>query len=106
MKTYLDTIWAFNVFTDSSFVPPLVYAMLGTSRDVAVGTVAVVSLLLASMLSDEVSPTTNPELYMQLALTATFLAGVFQATLGIFRLELIIYTSMRRQLSLIFDLSA
>ncbi|GLJ36251.1 hypothetical protein SUGI_0727770 [Cryptomeria japonica] len=74
----------------SSFVPPLVYAMLGTSKDIAVGTVAVVSLLLASMLGDEVSPTANPELYLQLALTATFFAGVFQASLGIFRLGFII----------------
>ncbi|XP_057839869.2 sulfate transporter 3.1 [Cryptomeria japonica] len=74
----------------SSFVPPLIYAMLGTSKDMAVGTVAVVSLLLTSMLTDEVSPITNPALYMQLALTATFFAGVFQASLGIFRLGFII----------------
>ncbi|KAH9290443.1 hypothetical protein KI387_034560 [Taxus chinensis] len=74
----------------SSFVPPLVYAMLGTSKDIAVGTVAVVSLLLASVLTDEVSPIHNPELYIQLALTATFFAGVFQAGLGIFRLGFVI----------------
>ncbi|KAK1592505.1 hypothetical protein Q3G72_025938 [Acer saccharum] len=37
----------------SSFVPPLIYAMLGTSRDLAVGTVAVASLLIASMLGKE-----------------------------------------------------
>lgn len=74
----------------SSFVPPLIYAILGTSKDMAVGTVAVVSLLLASILTDEVSPTHNPELYMQLALSATFFAGVFQACLGIFRLGFII----------------
>jgi len=57
----------------SSFVPPLIYAMLGSSKDLAVGTIAVVSLLLASLISDEVSPTENPELYIALALTATFL---------------------------------
>ena len=28
-------------FVDSSFVPPLVYALMGSSRDLAVGTVAV-----------------------------------------------------------------
>ncbi|XP_031278166.1 sulfate transporter 3.1-like, partial [Pistacia vera] len=66
----------------SSFVPPLVYAMMGSSRDLAVGTVAVASLLIASMLGREVSPTENPKLYVQLALTATFFAGVFQAALG------------------------
>eukprot|EP01018_Ginkgo_biloba_P022538 Gb_14914 [translate_table: standard] len=37
----------------SSFVPPLVYAMLGSSKDLAVGTVAVISLLMTSMLADE-----------------------------------------------------
>ncbi|CAK9160668.1 unnamed protein product [Ilex paraguariensis] len=69
----------------SSFVPPLVYAMLGSSRDLAVGTVAVASLLIASMLGKEVNPNENPKLYVQLALTATFFAGVFQAGLGFLR---------------------
>jgi sulfate transporter 3 len=71
--------------TDSSFVPPLVYALMGSSKDLAVGTVAVASLLISSMLSREVSPTENPALYLHLALTATFFAGVFQASLGLLR---------------------
>lgn len=74
----------------SSFVPPLIYAILGSSRDLAVGTIAVASLLLTSLLSHEVSPINNPELYVRLAMTATFFAGVFQASLGIFRLGFII----------------
>lgn len=74
----------------SSFVPPLVYAMLGSSKDLAVGTVAVVSLLLTSLFSSEVSPVENPVLYLHLAFTATFLAGIFQTALGIFRLGFII----------------
>ncbi|CAK9160669.1 unnamed protein product [Ilex paraguariensis] len=74
----------------SSFVPPLVYAMLGSSRDLAVGTVAVASLLIASMLGKEVNPNENPKLYVQLALTATFFAGVFQAGLGFLRLGFIV----------------
>ncbi|POO02105.1 SLC26A/SulP transporter [Trema orientale] len=74
----------------SSFVPPLVYAMLGSSRDLAVGTVAVGSLLLASMLGKEVSPTENPKLYVQLAITATFFAGVFQTALGLLRLGFVV----------------
>jgi len=74
----------------SNFVPPLIYAMLGSSKDVAVGTTAVISLLLASVISDEVSPTEKPELYIGLAMTAAFFAGVFQAALGIFRLGFII----------------
>lgn len=70
---------------DSSFVPPLVYAMLGSSRDLAVGTVAVASLLISSLLGKEVNPNENPKLYLQLAFTATFFAGLFQASLGFLR---------------------
>lgn len=66
-------------------MPPLVYAMLGSSRDLGIGTVAVASLLIASMLGKEVNPNENPELYVGLALTATFFAGVFQAALGFLR---------------------
>ncbi|XP_020595223.1 sulfate transporter 3.1-like [Phalaenopsis equestris] len=69
----------------SSFVPPLVYAMMGSSRDVAVGTVAVASLLMASMLGKSVSAKEEPTLYLHLALTATFFAGVLQAALGLLR---------------------
>ncbi|KAM5563669.1 sulfate transporter 3.1-like [Rosa sericea] len=74
----------------SSFIPPLVYAMMGSSRDLAVGTVAVASLLTASMLGAEVNATENPTLYLRLAFTATFFAGVFQALLGLFRLGFIV----------------
>ncbi|TQD99273.1 hypothetical protein C1H46_015062 [Malus baccata] len=66
----------------SSFVPPLIYAMMGSSRDMAVGTVAVASLLTASMLGAEVNAAENPTLYLHLAFTATFFAGVFQASLA------------------------
>lgn len=72
-------------YADSSFVPPLVYALMGSSRDLAVGTVAVASLLTASMLGDEVNATENPTLYLHLAFTATFFAGVFEASLGLLR---------------------
>ncbi|GAV87344.1 Sulfate_transp domain-containing protein/STAS domain-containing protein/Sulfate_tra_GLY domain-containing protein, partial [Cephalotus follicularis] len=74
----------------SSFVPPLVYAMMGSSRDLAVGTVAVASLLIASMLGKEVNAIENPKLYLHLAFTATFFAGVFQASLGLLRLGFIV----------------
>lgn len=66
-------------------MPPLVYAMLGSSKDLAIGTVAVPSLLMGSMLGKEVHPAQNPKLYVQLVFTATFFAGVFQASLGLLR---------------------
>ncbi|GAB4841639.1 Sulfate transporter 3.1, variant 2 [Ancistrocladus abbreviatus] len=74
----------------SSFVPPLVYAMMGSSRDLAIGTVAVGSLLMASMLNREVNAMENPRLYLHLALTATFFAGVLEAGLGFLRLGFIV----------------
>ncbi|KAL5055726.1 hypothetical protein RYX36_036408 [Vicia faba] len=74
----------------SSFVPPLIYAVLGSSRDLAVGPVSIASLVLGSMLRQEVSPSAEPLLFLQLALTSTFFAGLFQASLGILRLGFII----------------
>ncbi|XVE85416.1 hypothetical protein DITRI_Ditri17bG0089500 [Diplodiscus trichospermus] len=74
----------------SSFVPPLVYAVLGSSRDLAVGPVSIASLVLGSMLSLEISPTNDPVLFLQLAFTTTFFAGFFQACLGFLRLGFII----------------
>lgn len=63
---------------------------MGSSRDLAVGTIAVASLMTASMLGNEVNATQNPTLYLHLAFTATFFAGVFQASLGILRLGFIV----------------
>jgi high affinity sulfate transporter 1 len=74
----------------SSFVPPLIYAVLGSSKDIAIGPVAVVSLLLGTLLKKEVSPTKEPALYLQLALTTTFFAGLFQMGLGLFRLGFVV----------------
>ncbi|XP_050271557.1 probable sulfate transporter 3.3 [Quercus robur] len=74
----------------SSFVPPLVYAVLGSSRDLAVGPVSIASLILGSMLRQEVSPSNDPLLFLQLAFSSTFFAGLFQASLGLLRLGFII----------------
>lgn len=74
----------------SSFVPPLIYAFMGSSRDIAIGPVAVVSLLLGTLLQNEIDPTENPVEYRRLAFTATFFAGITQFTLGFFRLGFLI----------------
>ena len=58
---------------------------MGSSRDLAVGTVAVGSLLMGSMLGTVVNASEEPKLYLHLAFTATFVAGLFEAALGIFR---------------------
>ncbi|CAA0834636.1 Probable sulfate transporter 3.4 [Striga hermonthica] len=74
----------------SSFVPPLIYSLLGSSRHLAVGPVSIASLVMGTLLSETVSYTNEPVLYLKLAFTATFFAGVFQASLGFLRLGFII----------------
>ncbi|KAG2538008.1 sulfate transporter 3.2-like [Panicum virgatum] len=74
----------------SSFVPALVYTVLGSSRDLAVGTMAVGSLLFASTLGPAAPPASEPALYARLAFTATFFAGAFQAALGLLRLGFLV----------------
>ncbi|KAI9103606.1 hypothetical protein K1719_023229 [Acacia pycnantha] len=73
----------------ASFVAPLVYAFMGSSRDIAIGPVAVVSLLLGTMLTDEIS-NYNSHDYLRLAFTATFFAGVTQMALAVLRLGFLI----------------
>lgn len=72
---------------DSSFVPPLIYAVFGTSRDLAVGTVGASSLLAASIIGEKVSFVDDPQLYLHLFYTATFCTGVFEAAMGFFRFD-------------------
>ncbi|CAN0890235.1 High affinity sulfate transporter 2 [Linum grandiflorum] len=74
----------------SSFVPPLIYAIMGSSRDIAIGPVAVVSLLLGTLLENEIDSVKNPRDYRRLAFTATFFAGVTQVCLGFLRLGFLI----------------
>jgi low affinity sulfate transporter 2 len=78
---------------DTSVVPPLIYAVMGTSREIAVGPVAVVSLLLPSMIQQLQDPVADPISYTKLVLTATFFAGIFQAAFGILRSVLILLRS-------------
>ncbi|KAJ0579369.1 putative SLC26A/SulP transporter [Helianthus annuus] len=77
-----------KIFSDSSFVPPLIYAVLGSSKHLAVGPVSIASLVMGTMLNDAVSYSLHPVLYLRLAFTATFFAGLFQASLGLLRYHL------------------
>lgn len=58
---------------------------MGSSRDIAIGPVAVVSLLLGTLLQQELDPVKDKADYIRLAFTATFFAGVTQAALGFLR---------------------
>ncbi|MFS7950490.1 putative SLC26A/SulP transporter [Helianthus anomalus] len=67
-----------KIFSDSSFVPLLVYAVLGSSKHLVVGPVSIASLVMGTpMLNDVVSYSLHPVLYLRLPFTATFF---FQAS--------------------------
>lgn len=74
----------------SSFVPPLIYAILGSSKHLGVGPVSIASLVMGTMISENVSYSQEPILYLKVAFTATFFAGLLQASLGLLRLGFII----------------
>jgi SulP family sulfate permease len=72
----------------ASIVPLLVYALLGTSRVLAVGPVAMVSVLVAAGIS-QLDPASASE-YFLLALTLALMTGLIQLALGIFRVGFIV----------------
>lgn len=74
----------------TSVVPPLIYAVMGSSRDIAVGPVAVVSLLLSSMVQKLIDPASDSLGYTKLVLTTTLFAGIFQAAFGLLRLGFLV----------------
>ena len=68
----------------ASILPITLYAIFCTSRALAVGPVAVVSLLTAASISRIAAP--GSEEYIFAAITLAFLSGVFLMAMGIFRL--------------------
>ncbi|AES97924.1 putative SLC26A/SulP transporter [Medicago truncatula] len=74
----------------TSIVPPLIYAVMGSSRDIAIGPVAVVSMLLSSLVTNVIDPVANPHAYRDFIFTVTFFTGIFQAAFGIFRLGFLV----------------
>ncbi|MBK8899872.1 MAG: solute carrier family 26 protein [Anaerolineaceae bacterium] len=72
----------------ASIVPLVVYGLLGSSRSLAVGPVAIVSLLVATgvaPLAEAGSPA-----YVQLAITLALLVGLVQALMGVVRLGFVV----------------
>ena len=68
----------------ASIVPVLIYMFLGTSKNLAVGPVAMDSLLVAAGLG--ALTISSVENYIVLAIFLGFLAGAFQLLLGLFRM--------------------
>jgi len=72
----------------TSIVPLIVYGLLGTSRTLAVGPVAMVSLLVASALSSlELASVAQ---YVQMALILALLVGMIQLIMGVFKIGFLV----------------
>jgi len=72
----------------ASFLPPMIAAMFGSSRQLATGPVAIVSLMTAATL--EPLATAGSEAYVAYAIILALLVGLFQLALGVLRLGLIV----------------
>ena len=68
----------------ASILPAVLYALLGTSRTLAVGPVAIIALMTGAALSGVATPGT-PE-YLQAALVLSLLSGLMLAAMGLARL--------------------
>lgn len=72
----------------ASFLPPMVASLFGSSRQLATGPVAVVSLMTSASL--EPLATAGSEGYIAYAVVLALCVGVFQFSLGILRLGLVV----------------
>lgn len=72
----------------ASIVPLFLYGLLGTSRTLAVGPVATVSLLVASGVGQFAEVGTA--VYFQYALTLALMVGIIQALMGVFRVGFLV----------------
>ena len=69
----------------AALTPQIVYAILGTSRQLAVGPVAIDSLIVASGLG--IISISSPEQYILMAISLTFIVGSFQLIMALFKLN-------------------
>ncbi|GAB5551595.1 MAG: sulfate permease [Saprospiraceae bacterium] len=72
----------------AGIVPLLLYAFFGTSRQLSVGPVALVSLLVLAGISELATPGTPR--FLQLAIATALMAGIIQLILGFFKLGFLI----------------
>lgn len=72
----------------ASTIPLILYALLGTSRQLAVGPVAMVSLLTAAGIG--VIAESGTENYIAMAIVLAFLVGLIQFLLGVLRLGFLV----------------
>jgi len=71
----------------AALTPQIVYAILGTSRQLAVGPVAIDSLIVASGLG--IISVSSPEQYILMAISLAFIVGSFQIIMALFKFSFI-----------------
>ncbi|KAK4353689.1 hypothetical protein RND71_025883 [Anisodus tanguticus] len=69
---------------NSGFIPIFIYAIFGSSRQLAIGPVALTSLLVSNVLSSIVDP--SDELYTELAILLALMVGIFECIMALLRL--------------------
>jgi len=72
----------------ASFLPPMIASLFGSSRQLATGPVAVVSLMTSASLAP--LATAGSEAYIAYAIVLALTVGVFQLALGLLRLGLVV----------------
>ncbi|MEM0995826.1 MAG: solute carrier family 26 protein [Bacteroidota bacterium] len=72
----------------ASIIPLILYAIFGTSRQLAVGPVAMVALLISSGVGKLAE--TGSETFIELAILLALMVGVLQFMLGVFRLGFLV----------------
>lgn len=72
----------------ASFIPPMIAALFGSSRQLATGPVAIVSLMTSASL--EPLATIGSEGFIAYAILLALMVGVFQFLLGVFKLGLVV----------------
>lgn len=72
----------------ASIVPLIIYAILGTSRQLAVGPVAMVSLLVVAGVGEIAE--VGSDRFIQLAIMTAMGVGVFQLLMGVFRMGFLV----------------
>lgn len=72
----------------SAIIPLVIYALFGSSHQLAVGPVAIVSLMTAASIGSIAGQDSGQ--YISLAITLAFMVGVIQFTMGVFRFGFIV----------------
>ena len=74
----------------AGLIPLFIYGVMGTSRQMSVGPVAVSALLVLAGVSQIANPDTETATYIQLVILCGFLIGLGQTLLGVFRLGFLV----------------